>query len=188
VLPDPNSLVELFHERAGLLARFDQVSPADMPEVYRSLLDHDQHMTVTVESYHGCPVDVVVLEYSRRAEMYSRQILLTRQRDGRVVQFGIVRLRLDCLSGPVRTEIEARQIPLGRVLIAHDVLRKVELGKLWRVTPGPPLTRFFGLESPTVTYGRTAIIHCDGEPAVELLEIVAPEEPDAGTRAPRVDR
>jgi hypothetical protein len=25
-----------------------------------------------------------------------------------------------------------------------------------------------------ITYGRTAIIHCDGEPAVELLEIVTP--------------
>ena len=25
-----------------------------------------------------------------------------------------------------------------------------------------------------ITYGRTAIIHFDGEPAVELLEIVTP--------------
>jgi hypothetical protein len=32
---------------------------------------------------------------------------------------------------------------------------------------------WFGSSAPT--YGRLALIHCDGQPAVELLEIVAPE-------------
>ena len=34
--------------------------------------------------------------------------------------------------------------------------------------------RWFGLKEPATLYGRLAIIHCDGKPAVELLEIVAP--------------
>ena len=39
---------------------------------------------------------------------------------------------------------------------------------------------FFGplavlVDQPLATYGRTAFIYCDGYPAVELLEIVAPE-------------
>jgi len=37
------------------------------------------------------------------------------------------------------------------------------------------LSKFFGLPGPLATYGRTAFIYCDGYPAVELLEIVFPE-------------
>ena len=45
------------------------------------------------------------------------------------------------------------------------------------VTPGPDLCRLLGLAQPQTTYGRTAFIYCDGYPAVELLEIVAPQPP-----------
>ena len=31
-------------------------------------------------------------------------------------------------------------------------------------------------DTPAPTYGRLALIHCDGLPAIELLEIVAPEK------------
>jgi hypothetical protein len=39
------------------------------------------------------------------------------------------------------------------------------------------------LEVPkgTLTYGRTALIHCNQEPAIELLEIVAPVAPVASS-------
>ena len=88
--------------------------------------------------------------------------------------FGIVRLHTQYLADNVRAEIESQKIPLGRVLIEHNVLRRVELGELWRVTPNVALQRHFRLDGPEVTFGRTAIIHCDEEPAIELVEIVAP--------------
>ena len=44
-----------------------------------------------------------------------------------------------------------------------------------RVTPGPDMMQWFGLTRPEPTYGRLALIHCDGKPAIELVEIVAPE-------------
>ena len=34
---------------------------------------------------------------------------------------------------------------------------------------------WFGLERPQPLFGRLALIHCDGRPAIELLEVVAPE-------------
>ena len=108
-------------------------------------------------------------------DTYCRKILLRRKSDGRVVMFGIIRLHTGYLSEEVRSEIEAEETPLGRVLIEHNVLRRVELGKLWEVIPHEELQRHFNMDSTAVTFGRTAIIHCDGEPAIELVEIVAPE-------------
>jgi hypothetical protein len=36
------------------------------------------------------------------------------------------------------------------------------------------LATLLGIATSSTIYGRTALIYCDGEPAVELLEIVAP--------------
>ncbi len=171
---DLDALIALFYPRSEELGRFDEVDSHDLARDYRMLLAHDSHMTVTVERFHNGPVDVRVLATQITGDHYARKILLARQSDGAVVQFGIMRLDFSCVSPEVRREVESRQTPLGRILIEHNVLREVHLRKVWRVTPGSELRRLLGMREGEITYGRTAIIHCNGEPAVELLEIVAP--------------
>jgi chorismate-pyruvate lyase len=133
-------------------------------------------MTVTVEAHHGGPVNVVILERRQDGDAYARKILLTLEGTAKVVQFGIMRIQLSYCSEPVRREILAGRTPLGRILIHHDVLRRIEPTAFLRVLPGPDMMNWFELPHPTPTYGRLAYIHCDGKPAVELLEIVAPSE------------
>jgi chorismate-pyruvate lyase len=168
-------LVALFYGSTAELGHFDRAAANSMPPAYRKLLDHDQHMTVAMEAFHESPVDVKVLQAESSQDQYARRILLTRQSDGHVVQFGIVRLNLAVLGAEVRREVESESAPLGRILIQHNVLREIELLDLWRVQPGPDLCRLFGVViAEGATYGRTAIIHCNGDAAIELLEIAAP--------------
>ncbi len=169
-------LVSLFFEQPDRLGIFSHRSSDQCPAEYRSMLAHESHMTVTVEDRHGGPVDVEILDSYHTETHYVRQIILRRQRDQRPVQYGIVRLALAALQPAVRDEIMAQQTPLGRVLIEHNVLRKVQLNAVWHVACGPRLAGHFDVASQHVTYGRTALIYCDGEPAVELLEILAPED------------
>ena len=166
------SLIGLFFEDASELGRFEEVTAEQVPEPSRSLLAHDRHMTVTVEKYHGSPVDVQVLQSRTDGDLYSRKILLTRQSDGRVVQFGIVRLHMSVLSPEVSAEIERMETPLGRILINHGVFRVVKLLSLLKIQCGSELAETMGLEVDQECYGRTARIFCDGAPAIELLEIV----------------
>ena len=172
--PVLDALIDLFYESAGELGDFEEIPRGEAPKPYDQLLAHDHHMTVTVERFHNSPVDVEVLDVHNSRTHYSRKILLNRQSDGKVVQFGLVRLCLDFLEPDVRREIESQDTPLGRILIEHNVLREVQLISLWKVTPGEELRKLFGLANSDVTYGRTALIYCNGVPAVELLEIVAP--------------
>ncbi|MBI3839116.1 MAG: hypothetical protein HY288_14445 [Planctomycetia bacterium] len=174
VTADLDALVALFYRRPGDLGRFEEVDSRDLSRDYRMLLAHDSHMTVTVERFHNCPVDVRVLETKLTGSHYARKILLTRQTDGVVVQFGIMRLDFSVVSPEVRREVESQSSPLGRILIQHNVLRTVQLTKLWRVTPGDDLRPLLNLPPGQITHGRTAVIHFGGEPAVELLEIVTP--------------
>ena len=116
-----------------------------------------------------------VLDRKQNGDAYARKILLAAQRDGRIVQFGLVLIWLNYCSPAVRAEILAEKTPLGRILINHNVLRRIEPTDYLRVTPGPEMMQWFGLSKPETAYGRLALIHCDGKPAIELLEIVAPE-------------
>jgi chorismate-pyruvate lyase len=174
-MPALDHLASLFYTDLAELGSFEEVLVEALSEPYRRLLAHHDHMTVSVEQHHGCPVSVEVLAAKRSGDYYSRKIILHRQSDQRVVLFGIPRLNLRLVDDDVRREILSESKPLGRVLIEHNVLREVQLASLYRITPGGDLCKLLGLNQPLPTYGRTAFIYCDGYPAVELLEIVSPE-------------
>lgn len=173
---DLSQMLSLFYgdHEVDTVGAFSSVIGDEVPEPHRSLLDHHSHMTVAVESHFGSKVDVKVVRSTKDDTWYAREILLESQRTGEIVQYGIVRLRYGLLSPAVWAEIEGGDKPLGRVLIEHDVLRQVELVGLWRVACGHTLAEYFSVAEKTVTYGRTARIFCDEEPAIELLEIVRP--------------
>lgn len=165
-------LTSLFYDELEELGEIEPVEAEDLPESYQSLLAHDDHMTVTVEAWHNSLVDVRVVSEHRDADKYARKILLVLQRDGTPVQFGIMRINLAGLPEIVRMEIESQALPLGRIMIRHHLMREVELCQLWRVKPGPELRLHLQLADETPIYGRTARILVEGEPAVELFEIV----------------
>ena len=154
------------------LGQFGSVDKAPAP--YDALLDHNKHMTVTVESFHDESVTVDVHRTDRQANWYAREITLATEQSKRIVQYGIVRLNVDALNPDVWKRIESQEIPLGRVLIQHNVLREVELCELWEVRAGESLSNLLRIKNGDTVFGRTALIYCDGEPAIELLEIVAP--------------
>lgn len=173
--PDLRELLALFPTSGPSLLSAELVEGDAVPPPYHGLLVHDYHMTVTVEAYHGDLVDVRILARQHSGDSYARAILLALRGTGRVVQFGIVRIHLHYCTPAVRAEIIAGKTPLGRILIKHEVLRRIEPTAYLRIVPGPDMMTWFGLETPRPTYGRLALIHCDNQPAVELLEIVTPE-------------
>lgn len=162
-------------------ARFQELDAAQVPEPYRSLLDHHDHMTVVMERFHRQSLGLrVVARIDERADprsRYTREILLVDAR-GEPVQHGIVRIDLAKVGPETAMRIRAAREPLGRVLIEAGLLRRVERVHLLRVDAGPRLAALLGIGHGVerVSYGRVADIALSGEavPAVELLEIVAP--------------
>jgi chorismate-pyruvate lyase len=130
-------------------------------------------MTVTVEKFHGGPVSVEVLQQRFEGERYLREIVLrTTTETTKVVLYGIVDLNLAVLDPQVRSEILEGKTPLGRILIERQVMRKVTLERLYRVTPGPHLLRLMEGCHGSPLFGRSARIDLNGHPALKLLEIV----------------
>jgi chorismate-pyruvate lyase len=164
--------VRIFYSSLEELGEFTEVTAGNLPESAQKLLWHEDLMTITLETYHSCPVDVEVLDTVMTGTHYARRVFLKCRPRGRILHFGIVRVNLACLSEEVRRDIAAGTTPVGRALVQHDVLREVRLLSLWSVVPGPELRRIFGASRSQPCYGRTALIYCDDAPAVEVLEIL----------------
>ena len=169
-------LLQLFYEDPGHCGELTAIEREQVPRDYRRLLAHNEHMTVAMEAHHESLVDVEILESRQEKSSYARKILLRRQRDAAVVQFGILRIRFDLLEDAVRDEILGGRRPLGRILVRHNVMRTVRLETLWHVEPGSDLISLFETPPEVCTYGRSATIDLCGKKAVEVLEIVLPEE------------
>lgn len=164
----------MFPDAEPLLARVEHTPVTATPEPYREMLAHHHHMTIEMESYHKSPVDVVVLDQSGDENLYCRKILLVKEGTDFPVQFGLVRFDFKYVTDAVRSEILSGEIPLGRVLINHNVLRDIDLGAILRIESGPALAGFLKMEKGQTTYGRLATIFCNNQPAVDLLEISRP--------------
>ncbi len=171
------------HTIVDLYALFDRTAPASrtvedavVPQPYRRLLAHDDHMTVTLERYYGGPVRLEVLEWKLEEPYYCRRILLHRdsQAGAKVVQFGIVRFDLRPVSEQVRRQILERRTPLGRVLIENETLRRIDFHSVLEIEPDTELTGLLDVAAGEKLWGRLATINCDGQPAVALLEVLAP--------------
>ena len=168
------SLVGLFPEGEPLIAKAEHIPSSLTPEPYKRMLVHEHHMTVTMESFHESSVDVRVLAERDDGHIYCRKIVLVKSGTEQVVQFGIVRFNFQYVTVQVRDEILARQTPLGRVLINHNVLRHIDLGAILKISAGPGLASDLQMPVGGTTYGRLATIFCNHRPAVDLLEISAP--------------
>lgn len=168
------ALTNQFPANERLFVKAEHIPSAVTPEPYKTMLVHDHHMTVAMETYHKSPVDVRVLAQKLDGDIYAREILLLKQGTETVVQYGIVRFNLSYVTADVRREILAQQTPLGRILINHNVLRHIDLGAILEITAGPRLSKHFRMPEGGVTYGRLATIFCNRQPAVDLLEVSAP--------------
>jgi hypothetical protein len=171
----PERLFALFSESCGLVVPpYEYVRVEAVPDPYRSLLVHEHHMTVTIERHYGGPVGLRVLARHHAGDDYARAILLVIPETGQVVQFGIMHLDLSVCEPAVRDEIIFGRMPLGRILIEHDVLRRIEPLAYLRIRATPQWLSWFQVGAEALFYGRLAEIHCNGRRAVELLEVVRP--------------
>jgi chorismate-pyruvate lyase len=165
------SLGEGLFKNESWLDGCEQIQSDGIPPEYRKLLVHNRHMTATLKAHYGQPVALHVLSHTEEVAIYQRKILLTLA-DDRVVEFGIVRLFLDVLPAPARDDVIARKLPLGEIFAQYDVLTRVEPRWYLRFAATSPVVQYFAPRPPHEAYGRLGVIHCNGHPAVELLEVI----------------
>ena len=153
------------------------IHPDGIPHPADALLVHHEHMTIVLQKHHGKPVNVHVLEEHRDGDTYTRKISLTPLGSDKVVEWGIVRLHFQYMSAAVRDEILAKRMPLGAILIKHNVHRRIKPRYFLRFPENGQVMKLFAEHHAEPAWGRLGTIFCDHKPCIELLELVVNTQP-----------
>lgn len=148
------------------------VQPESIPFPEDDLLVHHDHMTIVLQRHHGSAVQVHVLEEQLNGDLYTRKISLTPAGSNKIVEWGIVRLNFKFMPAAVREEILGKQMPLGAILVKHEVHRRIKPRYFLQLPQASSVVGLFDARNADPLYGRIGTIYCDDEPCIEVLEIV----------------
>lgn len=167
------ALGEGLFDDASWVGEFEIVAESALPASARTLLAHGGHMTATLRSHYGSAIQLAVSTDFTKGDVYKRRIVLTTPSPRRVVELGVVRIDLRFVPAPIKAAILDKRTPLGDVLAAHGVLTRVETTAFLKFRAGGMVVECFERGPSVEAYGRLATIHCNGDEAIELLEVVA---------------
>jgi hypothetical protein len=157
------------------VARVEVIAPEDMPQPYRRLLVHTSDMTSTLTDYYGEPIALTVLDRVVRSGWLARRSLLEVTRTGQPIEFGVIRIHLDILDEPVRSQVLEGHVPLGGLLNDHAIGYRSCPGGFLRVHSSGAIQRAFGLDRPARLYGRcNCLSDLAGRTIAEVVEILPP--------------
>src|SRR5438067_1536196 len=88
--PSSNGILfplDLAYTQAGIpQPKSHEISPKDIPFPYRSLLVHENDMTLTLERHFGGSVKLRTLSTVAKGDWYLRRVLLVQEYSGRPVE------------------------------------------------------------------------------------------------------
>jgi len=165
--------LDALYLRAGIAPPVvKRTTPDRIPAPYRSLLDHQNEMTSTLERHFGGRVAVRVLSSFSKGRSYFRRVLLSLETTGRPVSMGAVRLRLDAFSPRIRARILSEQVPLGRVLSEAGIVYISRPTAFLQITPNAEMMGVFWMPGPRTMYGRRTQVTVAGNNIGDIVEII----------------
>jgi len=172
------ALLEPFYRRMELpIPRATALDGSDLPEPYRHLLVHSRDMTPTLEAFHRQSMRIAVLGRWREQETYFREVLLKTEKDGRPVEYGLIRIQLERLPSGARQAVLEEEVPLGRILQTEAIPHLSWPQAFFRVEPDFRLSSMLGLNASETLYGRLNLL-LNGSRALlaEVLEVLPPAD------------
>ena len=152
---------------------FELIDEAKLPATARTLLAHGGHMTAALRKFYASSIQLEVIADRAAGDEYKRRILLAIGGPRRVVELGVVRIDLRFVPPAAKPVIMTKATPLGDVLATHNVLTKVTPRAFLRFRGGGAVVECFERGPSGEAFGRLGTIHCNGDEAIELLEVVA---------------
>lgn len=165
--------LDIVLKRAGVEApRVKAITPSEIPFPYRSLLVHDDDMTLTLERHFGDRVILRPLSTFSSGRSYFRRVLLVQEYSGHPVEMGAIRIRLDVFGQRLQAKILKNQVPLGRILRDSRFSYTNRVRAFLAVTPSSEMMGVFWMRQARVLYGRKNEIHREGVKIADIVEVL----------------
>ncbi len=167
--------LDIVYRRAGVeLPGMKIVAPHQIPMPYRSLLVHEDDMTITLERHFGGRVVLRALSTFMHGAWYFRRVLLVQEYSGRPVEMGAIRMKLNAFGARLKKQILENEVPLGRILRDGSFKYISQARAFLAITPNPEMMGVFWLREPRTLYGRRTEIVRDGNKIGDIVEVLPP--------------
>lgn len=171
--------LEAFYARAGLqFPKFEALLGARIPEPYRSLLVHRRDMTPTLEKFYRRTLRLHVLEKRSTRRVLARKVVLLPRGKRKPVEFGAIRIALDCFAPAARAEIMRCRTPLGTLLRTHAIPHACRPTAFVRVQTDEVIRGALHLNGRDAgfVYGRcNTLVDARGRILAEIVELLPPD-------------
>ncbi len=157
---------------------FEAVRAEDLPEPYRHLLVHESDMTGRLTDFHGETMGLRVIEKKILCGVLARRVVLYGLESQRGVEFGEILIYLNRFQPEIRELIEACEIPLGGILVQHQVGFFAFPRRYLKIVADEMISGNLGIPAGRELYGRkNKLTNYEGETLAEIIEILPPTEP-----------
>jgi len=175
-------LSEYYRDYDIPMPRFESLKPEDLPEPYRHLLVHDADMTGRLTAFHGETLALKVIEKSSLRGVLVRRVVLYGIETNKEVEFGEIIIHLNRFEPDVRELIEEGKIPLGGILVTHQVEFISSPSYYLKIEADEMIAECLATTSGRQLYGRkNKLTNYEGEVLAEIVEILPPEESNSGS-------
>ena len=154
------------------MPKVKEVAPHEIPLPYRSLLVHDDDMTLTLERHFGDRVVLRPLSTFSSGGSYFRRVLLVQAYSGRPVEMGAIRMKLDGFNQRLRAKILKNEVPLGRILRDGRFKYTNQVKGFLAITPNPEMMGVFWMRECRILYGRRTEIHHHDIKLGDIVEVL----------------
>jgi chorismate-pyruvate lyase len=168
-----------FYDQLGLpLPTVVRVEDRDIPEPYKSLLAHSRDMTPTLAEAYQRGIQLRVLKYRLRDDVFSREIILVTEGEEEPVVFGAIKIYLDRFPVEARRLVLEMKQPLGTILQTQGIAHTSRPEAYIRVTADATINSALGLTgSSQLLYGRRNVLwNAAQQPLAQVVEILPPSE------------
>lgn len=159
------------------MPEFESVQAESLPEPYRHLLVHESDMTGRLTAFHGEAMGLRVIEKKILCGVLARRVVLCGRETNRGVEFGEILIYLNRFQPEVRKLIEACEIPLGGILVQHQVGFFNCPSRYLKIVADGMIAGTLGISKGVELYGRkNKLTSYEGETLAEIIEILPPTE------------
>jgi chorismate-pyruvate lyase len=165
--------LDFVYARSGVtLPHVALVDPADIPLPYRSLLVHNNDMTLTLERHFGGRVSLRPLSTFTSGPWYFRRVLLAQEYTGRPVEMGAIRIKVGAFPDRIRRQILKNDVPLGRLLRDGGIDYESRPRSFLSITPNSEMMGVFWMREPRTLYGRRTEMMHKGVKIGDIVEVL----------------
>lgn len=136
---------------------------------------HEHDMTPTLEDAYGRSIQLRVLQYQFRDNVFSRQVALVLQGSEKPVVFGAIKIDLEHFPPQARRLVLERKQPLGTILRTEGVEHASRPDAFVRVTSDAVINGALQLSGCHQLFGRrNVILDSEQRTLAQVVEILPP--------------